>query len=405
MPQAARIWAETGALLCEVLAAELDNLRQGAAQTGPSAIRGPDLHCNQELSQEGSEPTEPEQGIYSNTILDSSVHDAGPAAVRLQAEHCSPGSHAAPHSLSNGADPVASVSGCSQTQDSHSMAAQHESKAGARQLQQQRGLTAWAQVLPPGAEPAAHASIPEPPAEFAAVLCAAWRALLPAALAPGGGSEQSIPDMPFLAQPEGANNCSDDQACPLPGSHGHPGKKQRTAAEASEGAALPASVGGKDPAPASALGGDIAGLHQQEGLEGQGLDFRLLGEPAGLTSSQAQPISKAALTEALTSEPGMSGQPPSQQRLLVNATRMPHNKPMHGPGAHLVLDSPPYASCLVADGPVCYAGIGGEQLERLEHIAHGAAMCQAYAAGLLQVRITCFLTIFCESIYISDPQQ
>jgi hypothetical protein len=31
------------------------------------------------------------------------------------------------------------------------------------------------------------------------------------------------------------------------------------------------------------------------------------------------------------------------------------------------------------------AGIPDEQLARLQHIAHGAAMCQAHAAGLLQV--------------------
>ena len=59
---------------------------------------------------------------------------------------------------------------------------------------------------------------------------------------------------------------------------------------------------------------------------------------------------------------------------------------MHGSGSHLVVDSPSYASYLVVEGLFCYAGIGGEQLERLEHIAHGAAMCQAHAASLLQVR-------------------
>ena len=323
MPQAARIWAESGALLCEVLAAGLDDLRQGAAQTAPSLIRGPDLHSNQELSQEGTEPTMPEQGVYSNTILDSSMHSEGPAAVWLQAEECSPGAHAAPRSPSNSADPAAAVNGCLHTQGSHHTAAQHESKAGARQLQQQRSLSAWAQVLPPGGESAAHVSIPEPPAEFAAVLCATWRALLPAALAPGGGSKHSIPTMSLLAQPEGANNCSDNQAGPLPGSNGQPGKSQRTAAEASEGAALPGPVAEEDPAAAFTVDGDTAGVHQQECLEGQGLDFRLLGEPAGLTSSHAQPSSKAALAVALTSEPGLSGQAPSQQRTPVSAIRMP----------------------------------------------------------------------------------
>ena len=68
-------------------------------------------------------------------------------------------------------------------------------------------------------------------------------------------------------------------------------------------------------------------MHQQDGLEGQGLDFRLLGEPAGLTSSHAQPSSKATLAAALTSEPGLSGQLPPKERLLVNATCMPRMNP------------------------------------------------------------------------------
>ena len=314
MPQAARIWAETGALLCEVLAAELNDLRQGAAQ--PSAIRGPDLHSN--LSQECSEPAMPEPGVYSDTILDSSVHSEGPAAVRLQAEECSPGAHAAPHSLSNGANPVAAVNGCSHTQDSHHTAAQHKSKASPRQRQQQRGLSAWAQVLPPGDKPATHASIPEPPAEFAAVLCATWRALLPAALAPGAGSEQSIPAMPCMAQPEGANSCLDNHACPMPESNGHPGKRQRSAAEESEGAAHPAAVAEEDHATAAALRGDTP--NQEEALKGQELDFRLLGEPAGLTSTDAQTSSRAALAAAMTSEPGIAGMShASQLGLLIRA--------------------------------------------------------------------------------------
>ena len=66
---------------------------------------------------------------------------------------------------------------------------------------------------------------------------------------------------------------------------------------------------------------------------------------------------------------------------------------MHGSGAHSLVDSPLCVLHLVMDGPFCHAGIGGEQLKRLEHIAHGAAMCQAHAAGLLQVRITCSLII------------
>ena len=327
MPQAARISAETGALLCEVLAAELHDFRQDPIQTDSSAIRGLGLHSNQQLSQESSEPSMLEQGVYSNTILDSSMHSEGPATVQLQPGECSLVAHAASHSPINGADPVAAVNGCSHGQDSHHIAAQHASRAGARQLQQQRGLSAWAQVLPSDGELAAHASIPEPPAEFAAVLCATWRALLPTALAPGGGSEQSIPAMPCLAQPDGANSCSDNHACPLPGSNGQPGKRQRTAAEAAEGAAHSAPAAEEDPAAASALGGDAAGVHQQDGLEGQGLDFRLLGEPAGLTSSHAQPSSKATLAAALTSEPGLSGQLPPKERLLVNATCMPRMSP------------------------------------------------------------------------------
>ena len=326
MPQAARIWAETGALLCEVLAAELHDFRQDPTQTESSAIRGLGLHSNQQLSQESSEPSMLEQGVYSNTILDSSMHSEGPATVQLRPGECLV-AHAAPHSPNNGADPVAAVDGCLHGQDSHHIAAQHASRAGARQLQQQRELSAWAQVLPSDGELVAHASIPEPPAEFAAVLCATWRALLPTALAPGGGNEQSMPAMPCLAQPDGANSCLDSHACPLPGSNVQPGKRQRTAAEASEGAAHSAPAAEEDPAAASALSGDAAGVHQQDSLEGQGLDFRLLGEPAGLTSSHAQPSSKATLAAALTSEPGLSGQLPPKERLLVNATCMPRMNP------------------------------------------------------------------------------
>ena len=316
MPQAAKIWAETGALLCEVLAAELADLQRDPSQTAPSAITGSDLHSNQELSQQSSEPTMPEQGIYSSTILDSSMHSEGPAALWLQAQECSPGAHAASDSPPNSAEPIAAGNGCLHSKDRQHIAAEHASEAHVRQGQQQRELSAWAQVIPPGGEPATHASIPEPPAEFAAVLCATWRALLPAALAPGSRSEQSSPAMPYSVEQEGANLQTHNHACPSPGSNGVSCKRQRPSPDASWGAAHSAFAAEDDPAAASASAGGAAGVHQQEGLKGQGLDFRLLGEPAGLTSSIAQPGSKAALAAALTSEPGISGEMPPNRAYL-----------------------------------------------------------------------------------------
>ena len=41
MPQAARNWAETGALLCEVLAAELEQHRQSCPRTAPGSAAAP----------------------------------------------------------------------------------------------------------------------------------------------------------------------------------------------------------------------------------------------------------------------------------------------------------------------------------------------------------------------------
>lgn len=220
MPQAARNWAETGALLCEVLAAELEGCRGGSLpQMGKEA---------------GSSPCS--------------------AAAALPEQMCS--------------------------EDMHG----------------QQACTEWPQISP--AESGAQresASIPEPPAELAAVLGATWHALLPEKAC---SSSAAVRPVSTPAAMQGSTPYV-GSSCQLESSEqGTPYKRFK---ESTDSAGIVSHAAGE------ADGSSGAADDHHVGPEGLGLDFRILGWPAGLAVCDKQPSSRPELLAALRSELPMSG--------------------------------------------------------------------------------------------------
>ncbi|CAL5227795.1 g10818 [Coccomyxa viridis] len=270
LPQAARNWAETGALLCEVLAAELEQQRRSTPHGAPANVAAPS-HVSTGHPQNGSS-------------MQHAPYYRGVSNERPQAH------------------------------------------------------IDWPDIAPAEqtAQGAGHKSIPEPPAEFALVLCATWHAL---ALDTGhdcvsaqthAAQQRQRPNMPSsLQSQQGIEHGRDEQNAPS-------SKRQKVARSPADAKADPGSAGTGTAEADSDTDRHAAAEQQHVGPQGLWLDFRLLGEPAGFMSCQAQPSSRPDLRAALKAELAMSG-------------------------------------------------TDEEQLNRLEHIAYGAAICHAHAAGLLQV--------------------
>lgn len=221
MPQAARNWAETGALLCEVLAAELEGCRGGSR---PQMAK--------------------EAGSFPCT-----------AAVALPEQMYS--------------------------EDMHG----------------QQACIEWPQISP--AESGAQresASIPEPPAELATVLCATWHALLPeeACFSSAAARPVSVPTAMQGSTPYEGSSCqhaSSEQGAPF-------SKRLKDSTD---------SANKVEHAAGEADGSSGAANDHHVGPRGLGLDFRILGWPAGLAVCDKQPSSRPELLAALRSELPMSG--------------------------------------------------------------------------------------------------
>ncbi len=235
MPQAARNWAETGALLCEVLAAELEQHRHGSPHTAPACVT---------------------------------------ALPEVSAGH-----------LQNGSS----------------------LQQVPRELQSH---ISWPEIAPAAqtAQGAGHKSIPEPHAEFASVLCATWRALAPEATCHDSifmhtqAAEQGQISylLSSLQAQQGSDRGEDEQSAPS-------SKRQRVAQSPADNEADAGSAVTGEAAAGTGTDGHAAGDQHDMGPQGLGLDFRLLGEPAGFMSCQGQPSSRPELRAALKAELAASG--------------------------------------------------------------------------------------------------
>lgn len=177
MPHAARNWSEAGGLLCEVLAAELGHLRFAAGQGTPPAA--------QTVKMPLSSKVEPRLQHEVRGTENNGAHDIHLAAL-TDAQHpqnsvasrkrsASPAydtlSTAAPHEPAG----EATWQGSKRSRVAGSCSKAEEARRCAVQWPD---LFEGASSLQAGPQSAAKSkSIPEPPAEFAAAVCAAWAAL------------------------------------------------------------------------------------------------------------------------------------------------------------------------------------------------------------------------------------
>ena len=173
----------------------------------------------------------------------------------------------------------------------------------------------WPEVVP--AEQAAQSTghmcmsgAPEPPAEFASVLCATWHALASEAIradsAPAwtqAAAQEQRSSMPSSLQAQQGSDHGD-----IDEQGAESTKRLRMAPPSADIPADPGSTleGGRAP---GGTGREGLPAGQQQALDPPwlGLDFRLLGEPAGFTSCCARPSSRPALRAALVSELGCPG--------------------------------------------------------------------------------------------------
>lgn len=302
MPQAARNWAETGALLCEVLAAELEAVGKGSLpQAAPAQATLPsNPHAAQQPSEPFLQPKTYEQNGSSYSHKSAAVMKAGEGLLSAEDIAVNPG---------------ATVSASGQTCDTSAHHAGPQSGSRLLFSHEQGAAPGWPQVIPADEEmhPAGQASIPEAPAELASVLCATWHALLPAEICSSAAALESLnaAEQRDSAMPGGNHSGEAENEHTIRGQSsassqaGSLSKQQKQASDSAGDALHPAVTAGGVPAASSS---GAAGRNQHVGPKGQGLDFRLLGEPAGFTSCHGQPSSQAGLLAALKSQPGMAGQ-------------------------------------------------------------------------------------------------
>ena len=308
MCQAARYWAETGALLCEVLAAEMDNHRRSSPHTAPAVITAPS-QPSKEQQQSGSSL---QQAPYDHSMSNGGL-EAHEEAMPMDTEQVPFSAEGiANRHKSRG---IFSMSQSAQMHSTDGHAAQHSAIAAQSACTQRRGTQmSWPDIVPADgpAQSAGSTSVPEPPTEFASVLCATWHALASdttfseaAAAASWSAAEQETSGLPSSMpyQQNSNHHSSSGQNTPL-------SMRLEASLPPADDAVNPQVAAGRETAAGGVRkGSDAAGNDQHVGPQGLGLDFRLLGEPAGFASCHAQPSSRPELRAALASELHMSGLP------------------------------------------------------------------------------------------------
>ena len=177
MPSAARNWSEAGGLLCEVLAAELAHYRQAAGQGTPSAAK----------TMESPLPSNAEPGLQHRVreAEYSGAHDVHNAAT-TDAQH----PHNGVASRKRKASPVHATHSTVAAHQPAGEAEQHRSKQShvvescSKADEALRCTVQWPDLLEGASSmlagpqsDAKRKSIPEPPNNLAAAVCAAWAAL------------------------------------------------------------------------------------------------------------------------------------------------------------------------------------------------------------------------------------
>ena len=307
MPQAARNWAETGALLCEVLGAELEQCRHSSPRTAPGSAAAPPQSSAELQHVPSLQQPACSQGPSSE------VSEAQGVAAPLDPGHCPALPEARVGRGDDRAVGIMSSSAQAHLADGPDMSPGNVASSG--NADKPQAHVNWPEIVPADqtAQSTGRACMPgtpEPPAEFAAVLCATWHALAPAPIhsdsAPActqAAAQKQRSSMPssLQAQQSSGDAHSDDQGAPLT-------KRAKTAPPAEDTEADPRSDLSREQAAAgTGREGYAAGDQRSLDPPGLGLGFRLLGEPAGFLSCSAQPSSRPALRAALVSELGPSG--------------------------------------------------------------------------------------------------
>lgn len=308
MPQAARNWAETGALLCEVLAAELEQHKRCFPHPAPASAAAMSLPSAEQLQSALALQQAPcDQGISNGRSEGHGV--SAPCEIR----RCQASTHTTHSTDTDKAD--RSVPWSAERHLTNGQAPRLGNAATCASVKRAPVHIEWPEVAPAGvtAQSTGHIHVPEPPAEFASVLCATWHALalevtchnsVPAQTqAPEQKQRPSMPSS-LPSQQDSSQSGRAEQDVPA-------GKRLKAVPSPGDAEADPGSaVTGETAAAGSADDSCAAGIQQHMGPQGLGLDFRLFGEPAGFMSCCTPPSSRPDLRATLKAELAVSGLSP-----------------------------------------------------------------------------------------------
>ncbi|EIE23992.1 hypothetical protein COCSUDRAFT_62519 [Coccomyxa subellipsoidea C-169] len=250
MPQAAGDWSEAGGLLCEVLAAELADLKHTPAQSTPPAS----------VSSQG--PVRGSAQDQNPSSTQRSSGRAGPLVDALVRQRANDGTAGQRRGASEGNESLGEAARMSGEEDSRP-----SKRSRVTGTPSEPATVYWPDVLQAASgqtesrRTSPRKSVPEPPAEFAAGVCAAWAALSATCKPPMESADRSHGNM-------AGGDPEQDEASDAP---------QRSSREG---------------------GGFEAASH----WEGDISDLRTLAGPAGFLSCSQPPPSNAELREALQKE-------------------------------------------------------------------------------------------------------
>lgn len=319
MPQVAGDWSEAGGLLCEVLAAELAHLKHSPAQSTPPAS----------VSSQG--PVQGSAQDQNPSSTQCSSEGAGPlvdAPVRQRADDGTAGQK---RGASEGNESLGEAAWMSGEEDSRPIKRSRVTGAPS-----EPATVYWPDVLQPASgrmgsrRTSPRKSVPEPPAEFAAGVCAAWAALSATCKPPMESADRSHGSM-------AGGDPEQDEASDAP---------QRSSREG---------------------GGFEAASHWEDDIS----DLRTLAGPAGFLSCSQPPPSNAELREALQIELNGSGKLPCHDILTISI----HLESFITPSS--------YKACPHEGAKIRIEAVGHADM-RLERTGADRVVCSANTQGRLR---------------------
>ncbi|BDA46351.1 probable histone-lysine N-methyltransferase SMYD3 at N-terminal half [Coccomyxa sp. Obi] len=398
MPHAARNWSEAGGLLCEVLAAELAHLRHAAGQGTPPAAKNMEtsLPSNAEPSLQRRVRGTEKSGAHD-------VHMAAPTDAQQPQNGVA--------SRKRSASPAHETLSTTAAHQPAGEAAWHRSKrsrvAGScGKAEEARGCTVqWpdllegASFLQAGPQSDAKSkSIPEPPADLAAAVCAAWAAL----------SADSEPEPGRQASTEEGGTAAAEFSNRKPGQQDSAVEGGTATAEASNKSSadvnLPENKWGAERGSAREVPQLLRLIADGKSAEipAAEAEASVAGQDTGTCSSVEHSGPAQAPSTSKTDErhptgashegpcrsdmqEGVEG-PSLAQQLWPNACR--NLQALAGPAGFLCCNqAPPVNEELrfALHKEISGLGQAEREVERLEHIGMGAILCMAHATRLLRV--------------------